>query len=141
MTARARLESAARELGADPSGVADRDLALAVLAAFDVDLEAQVGLHNATPLRAASTEHLMRRAAIVAETTERLTFQEQATVDATLGTVEAIRWLRARGLVISFDAFARARRDRRIPHEWIRGEARFRVDDLDAFARSMGSRS
>lgn len=73
ITERSLLDHAAAELGFEGTqALGDRELALALLAAYGLDIDrAIVGPSDPTPLRDAPTAHLVRRARIWADTAER----------------------------------------------------------------------
>lgn len=69
LTDRMLLDCAAAELGiTGTKALGDRELALALLAAYEVDVDrVLVGPSDPTPLRQASTKHLVTRARILAD--------------------------------------------------------------------------
>lgn len=71
LTTRRLLDAAAHELGVDASKLADRDLALSLLAAFQVRLDGPTSYFDPRPLRTASTSHLLDRARLFADTAPR----------------------------------------------------------------------
>ena len=66
---RARLERTAREHDVDPSGLTDRELAIVLLTALRVNLDAPNSLGSIMKIRDASDESLVMRAIIYGETT------------------------------------------------------------------------